>query len=73
MRDVARKTTYGTVYRAKLGTMPAFLQFRHAYKFRPGLRVIYREFHHGGGRYGHGNWSPGEITRTEPVLFVTRT
>ena len=63
------------VYRSKLGTMPAMLQFRHGYKFQPGLRVIYRRVVLV-PRSKHWQpierWETGVVRQTEPILFIDR-
>lgn len=62
-------------HRVKLGTVPAMLQFRHAYNFREGLRVTYREVGFTArSRFLQpaGPWQTGIVRRLEPMLFIDR-
>ena len=61
------------LFHGKLGTVPANMQFRYAYKFRPGLRVVYRVLAYTPfGIEDYGPWQTGIVEKIEPVLFITR-
>ena len=55
-------------HNCKLGTIPARVQLRYAYKIRKGLRIVYREDVHG------SKWSNGIITKvnSDGYFFIDK-
>lgn len=57
------------VFPCKLGTQPARVQFRYAYKLRPGLRVTYRKMYTRDIPWG--SWETAIVDSINP-LFLSK-
>jgi hypothetical protein len=61
------------VYHVKLGTMPAAVHFAHAYRFRPGLKVVYKRVDlRDTGWWPVEEWQTALVTSTDPIIFLDR-
>lgn len=56
-------------FSCKFGTQPALVQFKHAYRLRPGLRVTYHTI--AGGTSPNSSWEMAIVDKIDP-LFLTK-